>query len=73
MPAGLANWSTFQAFVASSMKPCHTNVVTSMEKSGLFGVLTRELSLLPFQAPAARAYWPAVRSAAVAARCSRRR
>jgi hypothetical protein len=45
------------------MKPCHTNVVTSMENRGFLAVLTRELSLLPFQAPAASAYWPAFRSA----------
>jgi len=65
MPGGRTNWSTFQALVASSMKPCHTNVVTSMEKSGFWGVLTSELSLFPFHAPAASAYWPAVRSAAL--------
>jgi hypothetical protein len=39
--------------------------VTSIEKTGLPGVETTVLSLLPFQAPTARAYSPFPRPAAV--------
>jgi hypothetical protein len=43
------------------MKPCHTYVDTSIEKTGRSGVETGVLSLLPFHAPATRANSPSVR------------
>src|SRR4029078_7591213 len=48
-------------FVTSSMKPCQTKVVTSIEKTGFCGVDTSELSLLPFQPRDTRANSPALR------------
>src|SRR5258705_12090848 len=59
-PSGFAKSLIAHVLVASFMKPCQTNVVTSIEKTGLFGDTT-EVSLLPFQAPAARADSPAER------------
>jgi hypothetical protein len=38
------------------MKPCHTNVLTSIENSGAWAVETSELSELPFHTPTTRAY-----------------
>jgi hypothetical protein len=37
--------------------------VTSFENTGLSAVPTTVASLLPFQAPTANAYWPALRPA----------
>ena len=67
MPPGFLKSLIAHFFVTSSMKPCQTKVVTSIEKTGFFGVDTSELSLLPFQAPATRAYSPAARPSAVGA------
>ena len=51
----------FQPLVASSMKPCHTYVVTSIENSGPPRPLTSELSELPFHAPTTSAYSSSLR------------
>src|SRR5258706_4049261 len=64
-PSGRANSLTDQAFVASWRKPCQTYVVTSIENTGLSGVDTTVVSLLPFQAPTARANSPFCRLALV--------
>ena len=65
IPPGFPKFVIGQLFVASSMKPCQTYVVTSIEKTGLPGVETSELSLLPFQTPATRANCPAARPSVV--------
>src|SRR5439155_19872618 len=59
-PSGCLKSLIAQVRVAPAMKPCQTNVVTSLEKTGRFGDTT-ELSLLPFHAPTARACSPADR------------
>ena len=51
-----------QPSVASWRKPRQTKVETSIENSGLSGVLTSELSELPFHTPTASAYSPFERS-----------
>ena len=60
-PSGRAKSSIAHFDVASWRKPCHMKVVTSIEKTGLFGVDTTVLSLFPTHAPTVRAYWPFVR------------
>jgi hypothetical protein len=50
---------------ASWRKPSQTYVDTSIENTGLFGVDTGVLSLLPFHAPTASAYAPPARASSV--------
>src|SRR5258706_13105138 len=66
-PSGRENSLTDQAFGASWGKPCQTYDVTSIENTGLPGVDTTVLSLLPFQAPTRRANAPFYRPAVVGA------